>query len=64
VGPAASADARHRRGEGHLLLAVLACRTAVEIPASAEVFAAAVGGITVTEPAVDLAVAWPWPRSH
>src|SRR5580692_3527794 len=41
----------------NLLLAVLACRTAVEIPASAQMFAAAVGGITVTEPAADLAVA-------
>ena len=30
----------------NLLLAVLACRTAVEIPASAEMFVAAVGGIT------------------
>ena len=42
---------------GRPLLAVLACRTAVEMPASAEMFAAAVGGITVTEPAADLAVA-------
>ncbi len=41
----------------NLLLAVLACRTMVEIPASAQMFAAAVGGITVTEPAADLAVA-------
>ena len=41
----------------NLLLAVLACRTAVEVPASAQMFAAAVGGITVTEPAADLAVA-------
>src|SRR6202044_2196391 len=41
----------------NLLLAVLACRTAVEIPASTQMFAAAVGGITVTEPAADLAVA-------
>jgi DNA repair protein RadA/Sms len=41
----------------NLLLAVLSCRTAVEIPASAQMFAAAVGGISVTEPAADLAVA-------
>jgi DNA repair protein RadA/Sms len=41
----------------NLLLAVLACRTAVEVPASSQMFAAAVGGITVTEPAADLAVA-------
>ena len=41
----------------NLLLAVLACRTMVEIPSSAQMFAAAVGGITVTEPAADLAVA-------
>jgi DNA repair protein RadA/Sms len=40
-----------------LILAVLACRTAVEVPASAQVFVAAVGGISVTEPAADLAVA-------
>ena len=44
-------------GRANLLLAVLACRTAVEVPASAQMFAAAVGGITVTEPAADLAVA-------
>jgi len=41
----------------NLLLAVLACRSAVAVPASAQLFAAAVGGITVTEPAADLAVA-------
>jgi DNA repair protein RadA/Sms len=41
----------------NLLLAVLACRTMVEVPGSAQMFAAAVGGITVTEPAADLAVA-------
>lgn len=39
-----------------LLLAVLACRTDVDV-AGAEVFVAAVGGISITEPAVDLAVA-------
>ncbi len=41
----------------NLLMAVLACRTDVELPASAEFFVAAVGGIVVTEPAADLAVA-------
>ncbi len=40
-----------------LLLAVLACRTTVDVPLSAEFFVAAVGGITVAEPAADLAVA-------
>ena len=43
--------------QANLLLAVLACRTTVEVPGSAQMFAAAVGGITVTEPAADLAVA-------
>ena len=63
-----SARARRRRAarpqtlgidaaRANLLLAVLACRTAVEMPAPAEFFVAAVGGITVTEPAADLAVA-------
>ncbi len=41
----------------NLLKAVLACRTAVEVPVPAEFFVAAVGGISVTEPAADLAVA-------
>ncbi len=41
----------------NLLVAVLACRTGVEVPPSADFFVAAVGGITVTEPAADLAVA-------
>jgi DNA repair protein RadA/Sms len=40
-----------------LLLAVLACRTGVDVPLPAEFFVAAVGGITITEPAADLAVA-------
>jgi DNA repair protein RadA/Sms len=39
-----------------LLMAVLSCRTAVML-AGSEVFVAAVGGISITEPAVDLAVA-------
>ncbi|HEX3334180.1 MAG TPA: DNA repair protein RadA [Acidimicrobiales bacterium] len=41
----------------NLLVAVLACRTGVEIPTGADFFVAAVGGITVTEPAADLALA-------
>ncbi len=40
-----------------LLLAVLACRTGVDVPVPAEFFVAAVGGITITEPAADLALA-------
>jgi DNA repair protein RadA/Sms len=40
----------------NLLLAVLGCRTDVDI-GGAEVFVAAVGGITITEPAADLATA-------
>ena len=40
-----------------LLVAVLACRTGVTIPPGADFFVAAVGGITVTEPAADLALA-------
>ncbi|HEY1650505.1 MAG TPA: DNA repair protein RadA [Acidimicrobiales bacterium] len=41
----------------NLLRALLACRTEVEVPASTEFFVAAVGGMSVTEPAADLAVA-------
>jgi DNA repair protein RadA/Sms len=41
----------------NLLVAVLACRTAVPVPAAAEIFVAAVGGIAVGEPAADLGVA-------
>ncbi len=41
----------------NLLRALLACRTEVEIAASTEFFVAAVGGMSVTEPAADLAVA-------
>ena len=40
-----------------LLLAVLSCRTGVAVPVPAEFFVAAVGGITITEPAADLALA-------
>src|SRR5208283_3543549 len=35
----------------NLLVAVLACRTAMGVPSPAELFVAAVGGISVTEPA-------------
>jgi DNA repair protein RadA/Sms len=38
----------------NLLMAVLACRTAVDVPVPAEFFVAAVGGITVSEPAADV----------
>jgi DNA repair protein RadA/Sms len=41
----------------NLLRALLACRSEVPVPVSSEFFVAAVGGITVTEPAADLAVA-------
>ena len=63
LGPGAgAASARpHTLGidpaRANLLRALLACRTDVEIPASAEFFVAAVGGLSVTEPAADLAVA-------
>jgi len=39
-----------------LLLAVLACRTEFVFAGAGEVFVAAVGGISITEPAADLAV--------
>jgi DNA repair protein RadA/Sms len=41
----------------NLLRALLACRSQIAIPASSEFFVAAVGGISVTEPAADLAIA-------
>jgi DNA repair protein RadA/Sms len=41
----------------NLVRALLSCRSGIDTPASAEFFVAAVGGITVTEPAADLAVA-------
>jgi DNA repair protein RadA/Sms len=44
-------------GRAALLVAVLSCRAAVKIPASYEFFVAAVGGISVSEPATDLGVA-------
>ena len=60
-GTAGGASRPHTLGldaaRANLLVAVLACRTAVDVPAGAEFFVAAVGGITVTEPAADLAVA-------
>jgi DNA repair protein RadA/Sms len=63
LGPgAAGASARpHTLGldpsRANLLRALLACRSDVGIPASSEFFVAAVGGISVNEPAADLAVA-------
>jgi DNA repair protein RadA/Sms len=63
VGPgtAGGASRPHTLGldaaRANLLVAVLACRTAVAVPVGAEFFVAAVGGISVTEPAADLAVA-------
>ena len=44
-------------GRVNLLMAVLACRTAIDVPAPADIFVAAVGGISVSEPAADLGVA-------
>lgn len=41
----------------NLLVAVLACRSEVPVPAAAELFVAVVGGIAVSEPAADLGVA-------
>jgi DNA repair protein RadA/Sms len=62
LGPAAVAASRpHTLGidpaRANLVLALLACRTAVDVTKPAEFFVAAVGGITVSEPAADLAVA-------
>ena len=61
LGPAATTGSRTRTlgidaARVNLLLAVLGCRTDVDI-GGAEVFVAAVGGITITEPAADLATA-------
>jgi DNA repair protein RadA/Sms len=41
----------------NLTRALLACRTEVEVPVASDFFVAAVGGLSVTEPAADLAVA-------
>jgi DNA repair protein RadA/Sms len=41
----------------NVLVALLACRSPLAVPATVEFFAAAAGGIAVTEPAADLAVA-------
>ena len=41
----------------NLLMAVLACRSGLDMPSTGTCFVAAVGGITVSEPASDLAVA-------
>ncbi len=63
LGPgAAGASARpHTLGldpsRANLLRAVLSCRSGIDAPASFEFFVAAVGGISVTEPAADLAIA-------
>jgi DNA repair protein RadA/Sms len=61
LGPGSGGAARPRAlgldaARANLLVAVLACRTAVPVPATAEFFVAAAGGIAVTEPAADLAV--------
>lgn len=60
--PVAGAGSRPRAlgvdpARADLLLAVLSCRTAVPIPPAAQLFVAAVGGITVSEPAADLGMA-------
>ena len=61
TGGGAGAGRPHTLGvdaaRANLLLAVLACRTGVDVPVPAEFFVAAVGGITITEPAADLALA-------
>ena len=61
TGGAAGSGRPHTLGvdaaRADLLLAVLSCRTGVDVPVPAEFFVAAVGGITVTEPAADLALA-------
>jgi DNA repair protein RadA/Sms len=62
LGPSVSGSSRPQvlgldAARANLLMAVLSCRTAVDVPATAEFFVAAAGGITVTEPAADLAVA-------
>ncbi len=60
LGPEAAGGRPHTLGIDAsrviLLLAVLGCRTEVKV-GKVEVFVAAVGGITISEPAVDLAVA-------
>jgi DNA repair protein RadA/Sms len=62
LGPNGSPGVRPRTlgidaGRVNLLLAVLSCRAGVALPPGTEVFVAAVGGISITEPAADLAVA-------
>jgi DNA repair protein RadA/Sms len=62
LGPSVAGSSRPQvlgldAARANLLMAVLSCRTAVDVPATAELFVAAAGGITVTEPAADLAVA-------
>ena len=51
--PAPHLGHRYRAG----LLTAVCCRTALEVPATADLYVAAVGGISVSEPAADLAVA-------
>jgi DNA repair protein RadA/Sms len=63
LGPAAAGGGIRPRTLGidpsraDLLLAVLACRTSIEVTNAFQVFVAAAGGISVTEPAADLALA-------
>ncbi len=61
-GPASTTVARPQAlgldaARAHLLMAVLACRSGLDMPSTGACFVAAVGGITVSEPASDLAVA-------
>jgi DNA repair protein RadA/Sms len=63
LGPGGAGSPSRPRGLGvdparaELLLAVLSCRTTVEVTSSFHDFFAAAGGISVTEPAVDLTLA-------
>ena len=63
LGPAAAGAGTRPRALGFdparadLLLAVLSCRTIVPVQPGAQLFVAAVGGITITEPAADLGMA-------
>jgi DNA repair protein RadA/Sms len=62
LGPGGAGTSRpHALGidaaRANLLVAVLACRSTVPVPATGEFFVAAAGGIAVSEPAADLAVA-------
>ena len=63
LGPGAAGAGSRPRALGvdparaDLLLAVLSCRTVVPVPPAAQLFVAAVGGISVSEPAADLGMA-------